>query len=960
MIRIKPKRKPRAGKGAAAGKRAPEKRAPEKRAPEKRAANGAAPPPWLTALDPSAYAIPWFRSSRLASRVEKTLSAARIAKGREREVLLPLARDLLAGGREAIRDRFLKDNDGSLYVGAYALLMDSLVRNLFRRVAGKDSERFALVATGGYGRGGLAPCSDIDLLFLTDVQPGKAVSAKIETLLYILWDLGLEVGQATRSLRQQITAARQDTTIRTALLEARLLAGDGDLFDKLMREFDSKIVAGTRGRFITDKLEERDLRHTRNGDHRYMVEPNTKEGKGGLRDLHSLFWIARYAYSVQSIEEMIEMGVLTMREAREFANAQQFLVTVRCHLHLRAGRGDDRLTFDAQMDIAPALGFRKRHGMSAVERFMRRYYLAAKAVGNLTRIFCAAFAEDFNPATRGSLPQVAANRIPEPFTASAGRLRLPKAFRFREKPELMMGMFEIAQETGLDIHPDALRGLHASLGLVDAAYRRKRKVNASFLAILASRRSPARVLRLMNDSGFLGKFMPDFGRIVALMQFDMYHSYTVDEHTLHAMEILNRIEAGELADVAPAASGAVKEVNLRLELYTAMLLHDIAKGRGGDHSVLGEGVARQVCPRLGLSRESTEVVSWLVRNHLLMSETAFRYDLNDPSTISNFAAAVQSPERLNLLIVLTVADIRAVGPNVWNEWKAALIRTLYARTMAALRGEETDLELGRIEAEAKAGLRRALAGEWPERDIDDHLDLFHPSYWTGFDADTHRRHAAMFRKHTAKDSLLSIVLTPDPERNATELVVIADDDAGLFSRIAGGVAAQGASIVDARISTRKDGLTLDSFWLQDRDRQAVTEAADLDRIRKGLEKALVGTLDIAGETDRRGLQTPSRIRRISAPARVLATNEASKTHTVIEINGKDAPGLLYKLTCRMVELGLHIQMASVSTYGDRVVDVFYVKDGFGLQIANEERLEKIRQALLEELRQSDPANVVAA
>ena len=955
MVRSKLKGNPRAVKGAAT-----KGSAARKGAAGKAPTGGAAPPPWLSALDPSAYARPWFRSTRLAGKVEKTLSSARIPKGREREVLLPLARGLLDEGREAIKGRFLKDSDGSIYVGAYALLMDSLVGNLFRRVAGRDSRRFALVATGGYGRGGLAPCSDIDLLFLTDVQPGKAVAAKIETLLYILWDLGLDVSQATRSLRQQIKAAKDDTTIRTALLEARFLAGSETLFDELMRKFDRHVVAGTRGSFIADKLEERDLRHARNGDHRYMVEPNVKEGKGGLRDLDSLFWIARYAYRVQTIGEMIEIGVLTMREAREFSNAQRFLVTVRCHLHLRAGRGDDRLTFDAQMDIAPAIGFRKRHGMSAVERFMRRYYLAAKAVGSLTRIFCAAFAEDFNPATRGSAPQLAASRIPEPFTAGAGRLKLPKAFRFRERPELMMGMFETAQETGLDIHPDALRRLHASLGLVDAAYRRRKEVNASFLTILASPRSPARVLRLMNDSGFLGKFMPDFGRIVALMQFDMYHSYTVDEHTLHAMEILNRIEAGELADVAPAASGAVKEVNLRLELYTAMLLHDIAKGRGGDHSVLGEGVARQVCPRLGLSRESTEVVSWLVRNHLLMSETAFRYDLNDPSTIDNFAAAVQSPERLNLLIVLTVADIRAVGPNVWNEWKAALIRTLYARAMAVLRGEETDFELGRMEAEAKAGLRKALAGEWPKRDIESHLELFHSSYWTGFDAATHRRHATMFRKHTAKKSLLSIVLTPDPERNATELVVIADDDAGLFSRIAGGVAAQGVSIVDARISTRKDGLTLDSFWIQDRDRQAVTDAADLDRIRKGLERALVGTLDIAGETDRRGLQTPSRIRRISAPARVLATNEASKTHTVIEINGKDAPGLLYKLTCRMVELGLHIQMASVSTYGDRVVDVFYVKDGFGLQIANEERLEKIREALLEELRESDPANVVAA
>ena len=915
---------------------------------------------WQGPLDPSNYARPWFKRSGLAAKVGEALASARIPAGGESKVLVPLSRRLLAEGREAIKARFLKDNDGPLYVGSYALLMDSLVSNLFKRVLGGDAARLALVATGGYGRGGLAPHSDIDLLFLTTVQPGKATTRKIETLLYILWDSGLEVSQAIRSMRQQLRAVDEDITIRTALLEARFLAGDRAMFDELMERFDNEVVADSGGEFIALKLKERDARHARNGDHRYMVEPNIKEGKGGLRDLHTLYWIARYAYRVGSIDEMIERGVLSVREAREFSNAERFLVTVRCHLHLRANREDDRLTFDAQMDIAPALGFRKGKGSSAVERFMRRYYLAAKAVGNLTRIFCAAFAADFNPATREDMPQLPANLVPEPFSIGAGRLHLPPAFHFRDRPELMMGMFEIAQETGLDIHPDALRKLHASLGLVDDAYRRNRGANASFLAILASRRSPERVLRLMNESGFIGKFMPDFGRIVALMQFDMYHSFTVDEHTIHAVGILNSIEEGRLAEIAPVATAAAREINQRRELYVAMLLHDIAKGRGGDHSALGEKVARQVCPRLGLERESTETVAWLVRNHLLMSETAFRYDLNDPSTIDGFAEAVQSPERLNLLLILTVADIRAVGPNVWNDWKAALMRTLYARTMAVLRGEDPAGELRQIETQAKSRLREALARRWSAKRADEHIELFYDSYWTGFDHETHLRHAAMFKEHAKRGSPISVSLTPDRRRNATELVVITVDDAGLFSRIAGGVAALGASIVDARIITRKDGLTLDSLWLQDRDRKAITAPAELGTLRKGLEQALSGLLDIQAATDRRARQTPSRIRRITAPTRVLASNAASKTHTVLEINGKDAPGLLYKLTGRMAELGLQIQMASVSTYGNRVVDVFYVKDAFGLKIENEERLERIRRELAEVLEESDPAGVAAA
>lgn len=928
--------------------------------PSKRSGDNNAAPSWLQSLKPSQYAKSWFDETGFAHKAEAAIASTRLKKGEEKERLLPVARALLAEGREAIKARFSEDNDGAIYVGGYALIMDSIVSSLFRRIASDAPSGFTLMATGGYGRGELSPASDIDLMFLTAVQPDRKTTGLIETLLYILWDMGLTVGHASRSLRQQLKAVKDDLTIRTALLEARYLAGDNALFDELMGKFHDDVVSSTAAEFITSKLRERDTRHARNGNHRYVVEPNIKDGKGGLRDLHTLFWIARYAYRVESIDAMIDHGVLSKSEAREFANAQRFLWTVRCHLHLRAGREDDRLTFDAQMDIAPELGFQKRRGMNGVERFMRRYYLAAKAVGNLTRIFCAAFAADITPTTRPLLMQLFTNRAPKPFSVDNARLTLPADFRFREQPLLMMRMFEIAQESDFDIHPDTLRKLHSSLRLVDAAFREDPEVNASFLNILSSRRSPERVLRLMNESGFIGKFMPDFGRIVAMMQFDMYHSYTVDEHTIHAFGILNGIETGGLAEIAPVATAAIKEINLRRELYVAMLLHDIAKGRGGDHSILGAEVARQVCPRFGLSDDATETIAWLVRYHLLMSETAFRYDLNDPSTIMNFAKEVQSPERLNLLLVLTVADIRAVGPNVWNGWKAALMRTLYTRTMAVLRGENADDEIRHIEAEAKLRLHKALEDTWSEEEIYDHVGMFYSSYWTGFELESHRRHAAMFRDHMKKDSLLSISLTPDLHRNATEIVIITADDAGLFSRIAGGVASLGANIVDARITTRKDGLALDAFWVQNQDRQAITDPARLDALRDRLEQALTGMLDITEATDRRRSQTPSRIRQIAAPARVLVSNQASTNHTVIEINGKDGPGLLHKLTSKMVELGLQIQMASVSTYGDRVVDVFYVKDGFGLKITSETRLDKIRQELLRVLQESDPANEVAA
>jgi [protein-PII] uridylyltransferase len=925
----------------------------------------------MQSLEPSVYACGWFNDSGFAHKVEAAFAELPDDDSSAfKSAMVDIGKKLLAQGRTAIKTRFMETNDGALYVGSYALLMDSLVAAIFMSTAramlhkDKNAPEFALMATGGYGRGELAPASDLDLLFLTSVQADKDTTEMIETMLYTLWDMGLVVGHATRSLRQQLKAAKDDITIRTAFLESRFLAGDAVLAETMLRRFDTDIVAGTAAAFLNAKLDEREKRLSRIGPQRYVVEPNIKDSKGGLRDLHTLFWIARYAYQVKTMMAVMDRGILSRSELQEFSHAQRFLWSVRVHLHLRAGRGDDHLTFDAQMDIAPLLGFKNRSGQKEVERFMRRYHLAAKTVGNLTRIFWAAIAEDFVTRPRSFMERILPSKVSKPFLVEAGHINLPKNISFKERPGLMMGMFRLSQSTGLALHPNILRKLHGHLNLVNSEFRNNPEYNAEFLEIITSKDSPERVLRLMNESGFIGKFLPDFGRIVAMMQFDMYHSYTVDEHTIFAMGILSGIESGQLKEIAPAASAAVHQITLRQELYVALLLHDIAKGRGGDHSILGSDVARHICPRFGFTEDQTETVAWLIRHHLLMSMTAFRYDLNDPITIEKFAAEVQSPERLNLLLVLTVADIRAVGPNVWNGWKAALMRDLYTRTMAVLTGTSPDNALHEIRGKNQMLLLKALKADrdnpWTVSGIDAHLDVFYPSYWTGFDHGGYVRHAGLCRRHLEGGETLTLEMTPDLKRNATELVIITDDDAGLFSRIAGGVAAMGVCIVDARITTRKDGLAVDVLWIQDRDRQAITIAADFKSIKTGLRAALAGTLDINAATERRNRQTPSRIRRIMAPARVLINNNASDTYTVVEINGKDAPGLLYKVTRKMAELGLQIQTASVSTYGDRVVDVFYIKDAFGLKIASHVRLKNLQDDLLKVLKESDPANQVVA
>ena len=917
---------------------------------------------------------------------------------KRRAALLVLIRDRLADARTRLQAELTETKDGVIYVGLNAWMIDQLLDILRleamretggRETGGKAQADMAIVAVGGYGRGELAPHSDIDILFLVKDTVTDNLKLRIEYILYMLWDLGLKVGHATRNAADCIVAAKEDQTILTGLLEMRHVAGDTTLSKHLADMFHAHVDKTKPLSFVEEKLAERDLRHQRLGDTRYVVEPNIKDGKGGLRDLHTLLWTVKYAYRATSLIDIVDQAILRDSEARRFAAAQRFLWTVRCHLHLYAGRPEERLDFEAQMVIAPLMGFADRGGLRAVERFMKRYYLAARDVGNLTRIFCAAMETDFRKRRKFFQTSFKMSRVVDEFKIQAGRISLPEDILFRDAPLRILKLFQLAQEHDADIHPQTLHRITRAMPSIGAETRDDPAANALFLDILTSSTNPERILRLMNESGVFGRFLPDFGRIVAMMQFDMYHSYTVDEHTIKALGILHRIETGGLVGDAPVASEAMPEIGSRRALFVAVLLHDIAKGRGGDHSILGAEVAYKVCPRLGLTPAETETVSWLVRHHLMMSKIAFRYDLNDPKTIEDFAAIVQSPEKLRLLLILTVADIRAVGPTIWNGWKAALMRDLFSRTDAVLKGGDPTViaqgnaKMARIdafekltgkdEADKKAAGKK-VAGKkargkkgtdkkdmgraaWSAVAFEKHADNFPQAYWTGFDVISHCKHAALCQQFHRLETPLLIDLSPDKARRATEMTVITVDDPGLFSRIAGAVAAVGVNIAGARITTCSDGTVLDVFYLQTIDNQVVDDAALLTRIRDFVTKAVTGKMRIADALSARWQQTPKRMRRFPVPPRVLLSNNISKTHSVIEVNGRDFPGFLHKITSCMVTLGLQIQSSSISTYGERVVDVFYVKDIFGLQISNEARQQHIRNALLAVLQSSDSDDV---
>ncbi|MCC6467787.1 MAG: [protein-PII] uridylyltransferase [Alphaproteobacteria bacterium] len=894
-------------------------------------------------------------------------TVARLPDSRRRAALLALLKKAMKHGQEEIRRRFDANNIGGEVMRASALLVDQVVRVLFDFASLREfpapnptkGEQLSIVAVGGYGRGELAPRSDVDLLFLLPYKQTPRGEQIVEYMLYVLWDLGLQVGHATRSIDECLRQAKADMTIRTGLLESRFIWGDQDLYRELKKKFDARFLAGNRADFIEAKLKERDERHQRLGDSRYVLEPNIKDGKGGLRDLHTLTWLAKYLYKIGEPEALVARGVLSAEEARTFVKSREFLWCLRCHLHYSTGRPEERLTFDVQSEIARRMGYTDHAGTKRVERLMKHYFLVAKDVGDLTRVFCAAIDAETKRAPLSGLRRMAPwRRDFGDFVVDQGRLDAKRDNTFLADPVNFLRLFQVAQANGLDLHPQALRLVRRDLRLVNTRLRQNPEANRLFLEMLTSEHDPETTLRRMNEAGVLGRFVPDFGRVVAQMQYDMYHVHTVDEHTIYAIGILHRIEKGLLKEDHPVSSEVVHKILSRRVLYLAVLLHDIAKGRGGDHSVLGEQVANELCPRLGLSEEETATVAWLVRYHLLMSYAAFKRDIDDPKTVADFCALVQSPERLRLLLVLTVADIRAVGPNVWNNWKATLLRELYWRAEEALSGGLAAAGKGlKARAEARLDELRGELKDWTDAEFAHHRERCGPAYWLGFDTQTLARHARMIRRADREQAPLSVDTKVDRPRAITEVTIYTEDHPGLFSRIAGALALSGANIVEARIFTTNDGMALDTFSVQGADGGAFDRPDKLARLATRIEQSLSGKL-----MPRQELAKPpaiqSRTRVFKVPPRVLIDNKASATHTVVEVNGRDRPGLLYDVTRALTASNLQISSARISTYGESVVDVFYVKDIFGMKVDEEHKLAKLREQLLAAL--ADPAPATAA
>ena len=867
-----------------------------------------------------------------------------------RDGIAAILTDALHKGREEIARRLAADPArGRRAAAGYAFLADQLVRLAFDWAAahfigegGKDP-RIALVGLGGTGRGEMAPFSDVDLLFLVADPADEAARKLVEATLYLLWDLPWKVGHSVRDADELMALAREDITIRTAFLEARWIWGDEQLFDSCQARFREEIVAGSGAEFVAAKLAERDRRHVKMGDSRYVVEPNVKDGKGGLRDLQTLFWITQYLHGGSGPSGLVDAGLLTAAEYRRFERAERFLWAVRCHLHLAAGRAEERLSFEFQPLIAAALRYADRPGKSAVERFMQFYFLQAKAVGDLTGLFLAQLDELMGrKGRRFALPTF--RRRPAKlngFCLDRGRLSIPDEQFLAKEPVRLVELFAIAAREGLEIHPRAMRSAARSTRLVDQV-RDDPKANAFFLEVLTNRAAPDLVLRWMNEAGVFGRFVPDFGRVVAQMQFDMYHHYTVDEHSIRAIGLLAAIERGELAEDHPLSTALFKQIGSRRVLYVAVLLHDIAKGRGGDHSLLGEQVALQLCPRFGLDAAETETVAWLVRHHLLMSATAFKRDLSDPKTIEDFVRQVQGPERLRLLLILTVVDIRAVGPGTWSDWKRQLLRALFDAAEERLRlGHK---QRGRTEEVAERQQALAAALGWKASAARAHARRLPDSYWLAEPPAWQVANARQVAEAEAHFGAASphVVSADAPEVGATRISIFAPDRPGLFYRICAALAGAGASIIDARIHTTRDGMALDNLLIQDSQRRPYADR----RLRNRIVKAVTAAL--AAEALPDPVPPPPLPRRRAAfkvaPSVVVADQASSRT-TVVEVNARDREGLLARLALAIHEQGLQVRSAHIATYGERAVDVFYLTRANGRKLGSGE-IDALRSALL--------------
>jgi [protein-PII] uridylyltransferase len=851
-------------------------------------------------------------------------------------------RDTLRRGRQRLREAFLADPDTARLLREHAQLVDGVVRAIWAHCAMPRGT--ALVAVGGYGRGQLYPHSDVDVMVLlpsaadaVSRAPDGAAALAIERFLALLWDVGIEVGHAVRTLDDCVREMAGDVTVRTSLLEHRLLAGSRVLYTAFAQRFVDTLDVRA---FWEAKTLEQQQRHLKYHDAAYNLEPNVKESPGGLRDLQSVLWIARAAGLGRSWKELAEHGLITDGEARAVSRQERFIGGLRVRLHFLAGRREDRLVFDLQTALAGQLGLADTTARRASEQLMQRYYRAAKLVRQLNTILLQNLHARLFPADSDPIP------IDGEFVAIDELLHARDERLFERRPGAMLDAFLRMQR-----HPElngmsagTLRALWRNRHRIDAAFRRDPANRAAFMQILREPRGITHELRRMNLYDVLGHYVPAFGRIVGQMQHDLFHVYTVDEHILMLIRNLRRFTEAQHAHEYPLCSRLIADFERKEVLYLAGLFHDIAKGRGGDHSTLGARDARRFCRDHALAPDDVDLVAWLVEHHLTMSMVAQKQDISDPAVVATFASRVQTERRLIALYLLTVADIRATSPRVWNAWKAQLLEDLFNATRRLLAGTESlrSIQDGLTErqAEAQRLLRLYAVPDGAEQALWKHLDT---AYFQRHSADEiawHARH--LYWRVERPQPVVKARLS----RAGAGLQVFAylPDQKALFARICGFIGRSGLSILEAKVHTTRHGYALDSFMLHDPANPAASYRSAIQYIEHELTRAL--DLQSTLATPERG-RVSRRLRHFPLTPSVQIFPDDKGTHYILEIVAGDRPGLLASIAYVLANANINVVSAKINTLGERAEDVFLID---GARLHDEQALLKLETALVEQLR----------
>ena len=864
--------------------------------------------------------------------------------------------DLLAEQRHAIQQRLLAGASGDEVVTATTDLVDGVIVGRYRTAARAGGEALTttgfqhccLVAIGGYGRRELAPHSDIDLMFLYHPDAAKVIPELVKQVLHPLWDSGFQVGHSVRTIQDCVDLGLADLTVRTSMMEARFLAGSPELFQQFHARYVRKVVSRGFDAYLEQKVAERQREYHKFGETVYLLEPNVKKSKGGLRDLHLLQWIGSARFHAPTIRELSDRGILSQADYRAIKEAREFLLRVRSFLHLRGGMAQEILTFDEQVWLAGHLGFTDRPHLLAVEQFMQQYYRHTMGLH-------AALMRFVERCRRRSLWQRVSRWLPSPrieqyFVVDGEALTVPFELRSQVlgRPALLLTLFDLARSRKLNIDPSLLEDIHRHAETLSVEQFHAPETGRTFLSILAGP-GTARTLEAMHRAHLLEKLVPAFSRVRGLMQFNQYHKYTVDEHSLLAVA-----KAEALAEHPGVLGEVYREIKRKDLLHLALLLHDLGKGHEEDHSEVGKRLAEETAARLGFDERDSRTLVMLVHRHLLMAHTAFRRDPYDEKVLLPFAREVGTPEVLRKLLALTAADIAAVGPDVLTKWKESLLIELYLRAMQEVSGERETVDepqrLGRIAADvaSRQGPDQNLSMDqaW----IRSELEQFPLRYVYGTSPRRIAAHlGAMRRLHEG-----GVVVETDfnASLGTCEYAVIAHNDLipGLFSKIAGVMASGGLQILDAQIVTRKDGVVVDTFQVADPDYQGAPPVERCESIGRTITEVLSGRQSI-DTVMRRGarLNMGRSLPAHRQPAEVRIDNETSDRFTILDVFADDRQGLLYIITNAIFQLGLSVHASRISTRLDQVADVFYVTGMDGKKIEEAGRLESIRASILTEI-----------